>query len=93
MNSTEVLEVGKEAIVVMLQIALPILLVALVVGLVISLLQALTQMQEATLSFVPKIIAISLALILFIPMMGGKLMDYTETLFDKITNIEKNEDK
>lgn len=91
MNSTEVLEIGKGAIVVLLEISLPILMVALIVGLVISLLQALTQIQEATLSFVPKIIAISLALLLFIPMMGGKLMDYTEGLFEKIANIEEND--
>jgi flagellar biosynthetic protein FliQ len=91
MNSSEVLEIGKNGILVLMQISLPILLVALIVGLVISLIQALTQIQEATLSFVPKIIAISLALLLFIPMMGSKLMEYTEGLFDKIAHIEDSE--
>lgn len=92
MNSTEVLEIGKNGIIVLLEISLPILLVALVVGLVISLLQALTQIQEATLSFVPKIIAISLALLIFIPMMGSRLIEYTEGLYQKISTIESNSD-
>jgi len=93
MNDTEIMEIGKNAIVVLLEMALPILLVALVVGLVISLFQALTQIQEATLSFVPKIIAISLSLLIFIPMMGDKLMDFSQGLFEKISNIEQSEDK
>ena len=93
MNSTEVLEIGKNGIIVLLEISLPILLVALIVGLVISLLQALTQIQEATLSFVPKIIAISLALLLFIPMMGSRLIEYTEGLYQKIANIEDNSEE
>jgi flagellar biosynthetic protein FliQ len=92
MNSTEVLEIGKQGIFVLLEMALPILLVALIVGLVISLLQALTQIQEATLSFVPKLIAISLALLIFLPMMGSKLMDYTENLYQKIADIEQSDD-
>jgi len=93
MNDTEIMEIGKDAILVLLEMSLPILLVALVVGLVISLFQALTQIQEATLSFVPKIIAISLSLLIFIPMMGGKLMDFSNGLFEKISNIEQQEDK
>lgn len=92
MNDTEIMEIGKDAILVLLEMSLPILLVALVVGLVISLFQALTQIQEATLSFVPKIIAISLALLIFIPMMGGRLMDFSNGLFEKIGNIEASED-
>ena len=93
MNSAEVLEIGKEGILVLLYISLPILLVALVVGLVISLIQALTQIQEATLSFVPKIIAISLALLLFIPMMGSRLIDYTQGLYAKIATLEQGEEE
>ncbi len=92
MNDTEILEIGKNAIYVLLIMSLPILLTALVVGLVISLFQALTQIQEQTLSFVPKIIAISLALLIFIPMMGDHLMDFSTGLYEKIATIEKNED-
>jgi len=93
MTSGEVLEIGTNAIWVLLEISLPIMLTALVVGLVISLFQALTQIQEQTLSFVPKIVAISLALILFIPMMGSSLITFSNDLFDKIANIEKVEEE
>ena len=92
MTSGEVLEIGTNAIWVLLEISLPIMLVALVVGLIISLFQALTQIQEQTLSFVPKIVAISLAIIVFLPMMGSSLIIFSEDLFEKIANIEKSEE-
>ena len=84
MESIEMLDLGKNAIVVLLQISLPLRLVALVVGLLISLFQALTQIQEMTLSFVPKIIAIFIAMILFLPFMFGNLQAFTLELFDRI---------
>lgn len=84
------MEIGKNAIWVLLEISIPILLVALFIGLIISLFQALTQIQEATLSFVPKIIAISAALLIFLPMMGEDLMKFSNELFAKITTIEKD---
>ena len=93
MTSGEVLEIGTKAIWVLLEISLPIMLVALVVGLIISLFQALTQIQEQTLSFVPKIVAISLAIILFLPMMGSSLITFSEDLYEKIANIEKSEEE
>ena len=92
MTSGEVLEIGTEAIWVLLIISLPIMLTALVVGLVISLFQALTQIQEQTLSFVPKIIAICLAIVIFLPMMGSSLITFSEDLYEKISNIEKGDD-
>ena len=88
MNSSEILAIGTDAIWVMLAISMPIMLVALFVGLVISLFQALTQIQEMTLSFVPKIIAIAFAILMFLPMMGGELINYTEELYAKIAEIE-----
>lgn len=91
MNEAEFLEIGKGAIFVLLKISLPILMVALVVGLVISLFQALTQIQEMTLSFVPKIIAISLSLVFFTPFMLDTLITFTHEMNDKIVNIEKSE--
>ena len=92
MNDVETMEIGKNAIYVLLEMALPILLTALIVGLIISLFQALTQIQEQTLTFVPKIIAISLALLIFIPIMGDKLMSYSNNLFERIGSIEKSGD-
>lgn len=63
------------------------MLVALSVGLVISLFQALTQMQEATISFVPKIIAVFLAIMLLLPFIGATLKDFNDELMNKIVNI------
>jgi flagellar biosynthetic protein FliQ len=84
MNATDVLEVSREAVIVMLKVASPVLLIALVVGLIISLFQALTQMQEMTLTFVPKIMVMFLSLILFLPFMLGVLITFTQGLMDRI---------
>jgi flagellar biosynthetic protein FliQ len=91
MDSAEVIEICKEAVFVLLKISLPLMLVALVVGLIISLFQALTQIQEMTLSFVPKIITIFLALIMALPFMFNQLNDFSKKLMEKISNIEENE--
>ena len=84
MDVTDVLEVAREAVIVTLKIGSPILLLALVVGLTISLFQALTQIQEMTLTFVPKAIVIFLSLIIFMPFMLGTLVTFTEGLMDRI---------
>jgi len=70
MTGPEVLDVGRDAIVTMLKMSAPLLVVSLVVGVAISLIQALTQIQEMTLVFVPKIVALFLVLILVLPFMG-----------------------
>ena len=84
MNGAEVLDIGREAIWLTVLIAAGPMLVGLVVGLVVSLLQTLTQIQEQTLVFVPKILAIFLALLLFLPIMGGLLGTYTQGIFQRI---------
>ena len=73
MTAGEVLDIGAEAIWVMLGMAAPVMLIGLAVGVLIALFQALTQVQEMTLVFVPKIIVIFLALLIFLPMMGALL--------------------
>ena len=73
MSGPEVLDVARDAIVTLLIVAAPLMLVGLVVGVVISLLQALTQIQETTLVFVPKILAIFLALLVALPFMADAL--------------------
>lgn len=73
MNGAEVLDVGRDAILTMLKISAPLLLAALLVGVVVSLIQALTQIQEMTLVFVPKIVAVFVVLILALPFMGDAL--------------------
>ena len=87
METREVLEIAREAIFTMLKIGGPILLIALLVGLVISLFQALTQMQEMTLSFVPKMLVIFLSVALLLPFMLATLTSFTEGLVDRIVSL------
>lgn len=88
MTEIEVMEIGQDALYTLLKIALPIMMVALVVGLTISLFQALTQIQEMTLSFVPKIITVFISLMIFMPYMFTTLSGFHEELMDRITAIE-----
>ena len=87
MNQTAVIEVGREALVTLLIVGSPVMLIALGVGLVISLIQALTQMQEMTLSFVPKILLIFASLILLIPFMMSTMLTFAERLFDRMVSL------
>ena len=87
MNSAQVLEIAYDAVMVMLKVATPVMLTALVVGLAISLVQALTQIQEMTLSFVPKIIVIFLSLLLFMPYMLSTMTTFTQELTDRIIGL------
>lgn len=84
MDDISTIELGREAIWVFLIISAPIMLVALGVGLIVSFFQALTQIQENTLSFVPKIFAIFICLLLVMPFMLTTLSDYTEKIFTQI---------
>lgn len=74
----------REAILLIIKLSLPILVVALAVGVIISLLQALTQIQEQTLTFVPKMLAVFGLLVLLLPFMFGSLQDFAEDLFNLI---------
>ena len=84
MTAGEVLDIAAEAIWVMLGMAAPVMLIGLAVGVIIALFQALTQVQEMTLVFVPKIIAIFLALLVFMPLMGALLSGFMQTIADRI---------
>jgi flagellar biosynthetic protein FliQ len=77
-------EISGEVFKTVLLVSAPVLLVSLVVGLVISLFQAVTQIQEFTLTFVPKVIAVFVTLFLFFPWIARILMTYTTDLFNKI---------
>jgi flagellar biosynthetic protein FliQ len=77
----------REGMMVMLKLSGPPLLVALVVGMLISVLQAITQIHEATLAFVPKALAIGITLLLLGPFMLATLSGYTRMLFDRIIVI------
>lgn len=76
MTGPEVLDVGRDAIMVLLKVSAPLLICGLVVGVVISLFQALTQIQEMTLVFVPKIVAMFVVLVLALPFMGDVLSEH-----------------
>jgi flagellar biosynthetic protein FliQ len=84
MTPEAVLDVLRGGVWVVVQISAPMLVTALVVGLVISLLQALTQVQEATLSFVPKILAVMAALVLSAPFALAVLIRFTEELMARV---------
>jgi flagellar biosynthetic protein FliQ len=80
MTPDTVIEIGRRAIETMLLVSAPMLGLSLVIGLLISVLQAMTQIHEATLSFVPKLIAIFLAALLFFPWMLDSLITFMTSL-------------
>jgi flagellar biosynthesis protein FliQ len=92
-NGTEVLDIGRDAIYVLLVISAPVMLVSVVVGLVVALFQALTQIQEATLTFVPKIVAIFITLMVTLPFMGSTLNDFYIELMNRIAPQEVSADE
>jgi len=87
MNEAEVIEICREAIMVMLKVVGPVLLAGLVVGVVVSLLQAVTQIQEMTLAFIPKMLVIFFLTIWLLPFMMSQLGGFTKTLTDRIVQI------
>lgn len=86
MNEIEVLDISRDAIFTLLKVVTPVLLVALFIGLIIGIFQALTQIQEMTLAFVPKIIGVFVTIILLFPFMLNQIKTLTEGLFDKIVS-------
>lgn len=89
MNELAIMTIVKKALITGLLIAGPLLIISLVVGLIISIFQAATQIQEQTLTFVPKLIAIILVLVLGGPWMLNKLVVLTSELFQSISTIVK----
>jgi len=87
MNETEIIETARQALLITIQIGAPILLVGLVVGVAIALVQALTQVQEITLVFVPKILAILLSMFFFLPMMMDTLVAFMQELASRMIGL------
>ena len=87
MNEQQAIDFAREAIITVLVIGSPIMLIALVVGLVIALFQALTQIQEMTLTFVPKIIVIFVSLLLFLPFIVERLQTFMLGVADRIAGL------
>lgn len=87
MNEADVLEVGRGALLVVLKTSGPIMLSGLAIGLIIALFQALTTIQEMTLTFVPKIIVIFLSIIVFLPFMMTTVIEFARHLFDRMVAL------
>ena len=87
MNQDVVINVGMQAMQLAFKIAMPLLLVGLVVGLVISVFQAVTQIQEQTLTFIPKIVAMGLVLLVAGPWMLSEVIAYTQQLYTSIPTM------
>jgi len=87
MNGADVLDIAQQAIWVLIKVASPVMMIALGVGLTIALFQALTQIQEMTLTFVPKIIAIFVSLFVFLPFMGETLGDFMGLIAERIVSL------
>jgi flagellar biosynthesis protein FliQ len=86
-NEAEAIDVARDAILTLLLMAGPIMAVALTIGLIIALFQALTQLQEMTLVFVPKIVIVFASLLLFLPFMLAQISAFFEGLADKIIGL------
>lgn len=87
MSQGMVIDLARNAVMLALLVGGPLMLVALVVGLVVSVFQAVTQIQEQTLSFVPKLIAVSIAFLVALPWMMEMMVRYTTELFRSIPAI------
>lgn len=87
MNGADVMDVGRDALWLTIQLCAPVLIVGLVVGVAIGLFQALTQIQEQTLIYAPKIIAIFISLMLFLPLMGALLGGFMRTIAARIAGM------
>jgi flagellar biosynthetic protein FliQ len=87
MTPTTVIEIGRNAVEITLLISAPLFIAALVIGLIVSIFQAATQINEATLSFVPKLIGIFITLIVAGPWMITMLTDYMRRLYESIPSM------
>jgi flagellar biosynthetic protein FliQ len=93
MNQDEVMKLATDALMLAFKVGLPLLLAGLVVGLLVSVFQAATQIQEMTLSFIPKILAVALVLIVAGPWMLNQMVGYTTDLYHSIPGMVKEESR
>lgn len=87
MNETEIIEISRQTLMTVLQVAGPVLLAALAIGLLVALFQALTQMQEMTLVFVPKIFVVVLTIMALAPFMINSMQTFMQQLADRIIGL------
>ena len=89
MNFADAITLGRDAIFVSLIVAAPVLILSMIVGLIISIFQAVTQIQEPTLTFIPKILVSALAILFFGPFMLAMLTDFTSRVFTNVHSFIK----
>jgi flagellar biosynthetic protein FliQ len=89
MNDQFVLDLARQALLMALQLAAPFLIAALIVGLIMGILQSLTQIQEQTLAFVPKLVVIGLVFVLALPWMLQSLVAYTRTILIGLADMPR----
>jgi len=87
MDANSVLDIGTQALIIAAKLSAPVLITALVVGFAISFFQSITQIQEVTLSFVPKAVAVSIALLVCGHWMISEIVTFTHLMFDKIPGL------
>ena len=87
MSQDQVVSLVVDMMAVALKVALPMLLASLVVGLAVSIFQAVTQIQEQTLSFIPKVVALAAMIVILGPWMLGQIVSYTENLYQQIPSL------
>lgn len=87
MDQSQIIEVGSRAIWVALELSLPILVASLAVGMLVSIIQAVTQLQEPTLTFIPKILAVIAVMVFAGPWMMNKLLAFTIDLWSGISSV------
>jgi flagellar biosynthetic protein FliQ len=90
-NQDQVINLSMQAMEIAFKLAMPILLVGLVIGLVVSIFQAVTQIQEQTLSFIPKIVGMGLVLVIAGPWMLSEVITYTQELYSSIPTLVKGQ--
>jgi flagellar biosynthesis protein FliQ len=87
LNEAQVMDFAREAVFTMMKVATPIMVVGMIVGLAISLFQALTSLQEMTLTFVPKILIVFTSLLILLPYMFEVMQHFMESVADRIVGI------
>lgn len=87
MNAGDVVNLGRDLLMLTLYLSVPVMLVAMIIGLVVSVFQAMTQIQEQTLTFVPKIIGILVAMLLLLPWSLQLIVEYTIRLVQEMPNF------
>ncbi len=87
MTTDAVISIGREALITILMVSAPVLVISVVSGLIVSVFQATTQIHDQTLSFVPKILSVLLALFLFGGWMLGRLAEFARSFMDKVAHL------